>query len=190
MARIPYPDEGSLSGKVRAVLDQMPRKVGVTSMIAHSPALAVSFMQTVKDQFTALGLPDRDREVVILTVSTLAECEYEWIQHVELSEAVGISPAARQSIRSKDFGADTLTARDRLIITFVQEIVDKPRVHDEVFAEVRQVFTPREIVELIRVAGFYWSLARFLTVLDVDIDEPDGLESITAASRLDISLPH
>jgi alkylhydroperoxidase family enzyme len=186
MARIPYPDEGSLSGKVRAVLDQMPRRVGVTSMIAHSPALAVSCMQTVKDQFTALELPDRDREVVILTVATLAECEYEWIQHVELSEAVGISSTARQSIRSKDFGADTLTARERIIITFVQEIVDKPRVHDEVFAEVRQLFTPREIVELIRVAGFYWSLARFLTVLDIDIDEPDGLASITAASRLDI----
>ncbi|MDT5167959.1 MAG: hypothetical protein QOD02_1278, partial [Mycobacterium sp.] len=92
MARIPYPDEASLSSNVRAILDQMPRKVGVTSMIAHSPALAVSCMQTVKDQFTALALPDRDREVVILTVATLTACEYEWIQHVELAQAVGISP--------------------------------------------------------------------------------------------------
>src|SRR3984893_10462404 len=139
MARIPYPDEGSLSGKVRAVLDQMPRKVGVTSMIAYSPALAVSCMQTVKDQFTALELPDRDREVVILTVSTLAEYEYEWRHDDEVSEAVGISRSAPQSIRSKDFGLDTLTARERIIIKIVQEIVDKPRVRDEVFAEVREV---------------------------------------------------
>ena len=152
-------------------------------MIAHSPALAVSCMQTVKDQFTALELPDRDREVVILTVATLAECEYEWIQHVELSEAVGISSTARQSIRSKDFGADTLTARDRIIITFVQEIVDTPRVHDEVFAEVRQLFTPREIVELIFTIGYWGLVARLLETLEVDFDDMVGKVNVAAPTR-------
>ncbi|HTF54703.1 MAG TPA: carboxymuconolactone decarboxylase family protein [Pseudonocardia sp.] len=185
MARIPYPDEGSMSSEVRAVLDQMPRK-SVTNMAAHSPPLAVSLLEMAKAQFTALELSDRDRELTILTVATLVECEYEWIHHVAISEAVGLNAAAREAIRSRDFAAEALSARDHLIIKFVNEIVDKPRVPDERFAEVSETFSSREIVELIRVAGFYWSIGRFCTVLDIEIDEPDGLDSLKAVSQLDI----
>jgi alkylhydroperoxidase family enzyme len=185
MARIPYPDDESISGEIRAVLDQMPKKM-INNMLAHSPTLAVSFLQMAKAQFTGLELPDRDREVLILTIATLVECEYEWIQHGAISEAAGVTSALRESIRARDFKAETLNPRDRVIVEFVAEVVEKPRVSDKSFAEVRGMFTSRETVEMIELVGFYWSLGRFCTVLNIELDEPDGLDSIQAVSQFSI----
>jgi alkylhydroperoxidase family enzyme len=188
MARIPYPDKESLPSEVGAVLDQMPPSAPI-DMVAHSPAIALALLRTTQAQFTSLEVSERDREIVILTVATLTECEYEWTKHVAMSEAVGVSPAARESIRSRHFGADTLTRRDRLIITFVKDVIATPRVTDRVFAEVREAYTPRQIVELIRLVGFYWAFARFCTTLDVELDteEPGDLGAFSAVSHMDIS---
>ncbi|MFF4353649.1 hypothetical protein [Streptomyces sp. NPDC001530] len=52
-----------------------------------------------------------------------------------------------------------------------------PRVSDEVFAEARRFLSDRELVELLQVAGYYWSFGRIATGLNVEVtkvydDEP------------------
>jgi alkylhydroperoxidase family enzyme len=39
---------------------------------------------------------------------------------------------------------------------------------DEVFASARKFLSDREIVELLQVCGYYWTLSRLCTVLQVE----------------------
>ena len=76
MAHIPYPDLDAVPTELAHLLGNMPRHAPI-DMLAHSPALAASFLRLAQAQFTALELPVRSREVLILTVAVLTECEYE-----------------------------------------------------------------------------------------------------------------
>ena len=57
-----------------------------------------------------------------------------------------------------------------------------PRVSDELFERVRAQFSDREIVELLFAIGDYLMLARVMTILDVDLDQPAADGSIVPAT--------
>ncbi len=81
----------------------------------------------------------------------------------------GCSRSVREAIHRLDFHDPALSAYDRAVTRFVAELVARPRVGEDVFAAVRENLTEREIVEVLQVAGFYWSFGRVCTVLDVEI---------------------
>jgi alkylhydroperoxidase family enzyme len=183
MARIPYPEPGSIPTEVSSVLSQMPEHPS-TKMLSHAHSLTVPFLRLLQAHYIGVSLPPRDRELAILTVASLGECEIEWTQHVGISESVGVSSEACKAIRSRDYESAGLGERDRLIIRFVKETLEKPRVSDGVFSEVCKTLSPRETAELLVVTGTYWSFGRFCTVLDIDIVEPNGVASLQAMSQL------
>jgi len=56
---------------------------------------------------------------------------------------------------------------------------------DEVFATTRRHLTDRQIVEVLQLVGFYWGVGRMSTILELELDMPEGLESITAVATMD-----
>jgi alkylhydroperoxidase family enzyme len=56
---------------------------------------------------------------------------------------------------------------------------------DEAFAATRRYLSDRQIVEVLQLVGFYWGVARMSTVLELELDIPEGLESITAVATMD-----
>jgi len=56
---------------------------------------------------------------------------------------------------------------------------------DEAFATTRRYLTDRQIVEVLQLVGFYWGVARMSTLLELELDIPEGLESITAVATMD-----
>jgi alkylhydroperoxidase family enzyme len=183
MAHIPYPDLDAAPAELAHLLGNMPRHAPI-DMLAHSPALAASFLRLAQAQFTGLELPVRSREVLILTVAVSTECEYEYVQHIAMSEAAGVDPGTREALRRGEFDAPAISADDRLIVSLVRETVASPRLSDALMAELRIRHSPRQIVEMLQLVGFYWSLARFCTVLNIEIDEAKDLTSIDAVSNL------
>jgi AhpD family alkylhydroperoxidase len=156
----------------------------VSTMFTHSPAIARGRIILAKAQFGSIALEARDREVVTLTVASLCDCEYEWVQHEAPAQAAGVSAEARAAIKCKDFESTDLAPRDSLVARFASETIAHPRVGERLFAEVREMFSPRQIVEMVQITGFYFALARFCTGLDIEIDEPHGLTSIQAVAGL------
>ncbi|HLQ53704.1 MAG TPA: hypothetical protein VK162_05455 [Streptosporangiaceae bacterium] len=86
------------------------------------------FLLQGQAQFTSLALPARTRELVILITASAAECDYEFIQHVPISEAEGVQPSVREAIHRLDFHDPALSAYDRAMTRFVAELVARPRV--------------------------------------------------------------
>jgi hypothetical protein len=66
----------------------------------------------------------------------------------------------------------------------VAAVIASPSVPEEVFEPVRSLYNDREIVEIMQVVGFYWSLGRFLTVLDIEIAIPAGTANFDAVVKL------
>jgi alkylhydroperoxidase family enzyme len=183
MARIPYPDPASVPPEMDALLRQIPRH-GPVDMLSHTPALGRLFLMQGQALITSIELSARHREIIILTVAALTECDYEFTQHVPISEAAGVDSPTREAIRAGEFTSADLSEDDRALIAFIKEIAERPRASDQTFQRIRPLFADREIVEIIQIVGAYWSFARLCTTLDIEIQEAADLRSAQALEHL------
>ena len=183
MAKIPFPSRGDVPADLSVMLEQMPAMAPV-DMLAHSPALARQFLLLARAQFTTLELTARHREILILTVAGHVECEYEYQQHIPISQDAGVSPTLREAIWTGRPDTDGIDSQDHALIEFVRDVLLSPSVPEPIMAAIQSHFSARAIVEILHLTGFYWGFGRLCTVLDIEIETPDGLTSINAVANL------
>jgi alkylhydroperoxidase family enzyme len=182
MARLPYPARDAMPIDIADLLNGLPRS-NITEMLAQAQSLIGPFLRTAQATLTSLDLSDRQRELVILAVSGLVECDYEFAQHVPMFEAVGIDADLRDRIRGGDFDAPD-DPGDRALLAFVAAVFRAPRISDELFAATRRHLSARQIVEVLQLSGIYWGIGRVCTVLELEIDIPDDLGRFAAVSAM------
>ena len=173
VARIQPVDPGATPDKVREALDNLP-PLNIFRTLAHAETAFRPFLRFGGAVLGRMQLDPVVRELVILVVAREAEAEYEWIQHVAIAKAVGASDAQIEALRAGDDAADAFDDAQGAAIELAAAVVRGPRVPDELFERVRSQFGEREVVELLLAIGDYWMLARVMTVLEVDLDEPAG----------------
>lgn len=114
-------------------------------------------------------LPRRETELVILRVAHMRRCDYEWAHHQRLARRAGLSPADIDRVRGPVDAAEW-SARDRALLSAVDELLTYRDVSDASFAQVRQHLDDRRIVEFLLLVGHYDMLATTLTTLRVHPD--------------------
>jgi hypothetical protein len=119
---------------------------------------------------------------------TRTKAEYEFVQHVPISQAADVDPAIREAIHRQELDSALLSAHDRAVVAFTAAVVNSPFVADDVFAPVHAELSAREIVEALQVIGFYWAFGRVATVLQVEI-EPDHGTAVVQASASEKCAP-
>ncbi|MET7670525.1 carboxymuconolactone decarboxylase family protein [Micromonospora luteifusca] len=177
MPRLADPDPNVVPADVRDFLSALPPDPMV-KMLTHSVGTVELFVQQARAQFSALELPARSRELVILTVAEYTECEFVAAQHRPMSEAAGVDQRTREIIGARDLDNPDLSAYDRTLIRFTADVVRSPRVSDDLFDQVRHILSEREIVEVLQVIGYYWSFGRVATVLNVELTKVYGDEPL------------
>jgi len=176
MPRLADPDPASIPEDVREFLASLPPDPMV-KMLSHSADTVKPFVQLAKAQFTALELPARLRELVILTVAEYTASTFVAAQHDPIALAAGVGERTRQLIRDRQLDSPELSPADRALICLTAQVVQRPRVSDETFQQARKFLTDRELVEVLQVTGYYWTFGRISTVLYVEVinvygDEP------------------
>jgi len=175
--RLNDPNAATFPEEVRDFLTALPPDPMV-KMLSHSAGTVKPFIELAKAQFTALQLPARSRELVILTVAEYTESTFVAAQHNPMSQAAGVGEGTRQLIRSRQLDDAELSPQDSALLRFTAEIVQRPRIADDVFDTVRQFLSERELVEVLQVIGYYWTFGRISTVLDVEVTKIYGDEPI------------
>jgi alkylhydroperoxidase family enzyme len=165
------PDPAGVPPDVREYLQGFPPDP-LVRMLTHSVATVKPFIEQAMAQFSGLELPARSRELVILTVAELAECEFVRAQHEPIAAKAGVEPRVSELIRRREFAE--LTPADRVLVEFTAAVLAGPRVRDELFGRLRDVLTERETVEALQVCGYYWSFCRVCTVLEVELTKVYG----------------
>jgi alkylhydroperoxidase family enzyme len=75
---------------------------------------------------------------------------------------------------SNDGGSGLFSGAQQATIELASAVVHGPRISDELYDCIRAQFSEREVVELLLAIGDYLMLARVMTVLEIDLDEPAG----------------
>jgi alkylhydroperoxidase family enzyme len=177
MPRLTDPDPASFPEEVREFLTSLPPDPMV-KMLSHSAGTVKPFIQLARAQFTSLELPPRSRELVILTVAEYTGSTFVVAQHNPMSQAAGVEERTRQLIRDRQLDSPELSPSDRALLRFTAEVVQRPSVSGEIFEQAREFLTDRELVEVLQVAGYYWTFSRISTVLDVEVTKVYGGEPV------------
>ncbi|MEV6377706.1 carboxymuconolactone decarboxylase family protein [Micromonospora musae] len=179
MPRLSDPDPKNIPDEVRELLSTLPPDP-LVKMLSHSTGTVKPFIQFARTLFSQLELSDRSRELVILTVAAQTDCEFEAAQHQPMAAAAGVPERVREIIAAREVESAELSPYDRALIRFTAEVVQHPRVPDDLFDEVRQFLNERELVEVLQVIGYYWAFGRVCTVLDVELTKVYADDTVLA----------
>ncbi|MCJ1298860.1 hypothetical protein MMC08_001651 [Hypocenomyce scalaris] len=162
--------------------------------LLHSPPVASgwnSFLGAIRTQTT---LADDIREIAICRVAVLNEAGYEWMHHAPLMEKGGVGRQGVESVRSVglgEMGVDAgLDERQVAVVRYADAMTVGCVVPDEVFAEVRRLFSEREVVEITATVAAYNCVSRFLVALDVGEKNGKGVGGEEGKEERKAALKH
>jgi AhpD family alkylhydroperoxidase len=115
-------------------------------------------------------LPRRDAELVILRVSVLCDCPYEWAHHERIALRFGLTRADVERVRG---GAEPggWSERQQAILRAVDELHKTRTLADASWEALRAVgLSQTDLIELPMLVGHYEMLAMTLNALRVPPD--------------------
>jgi alkylhydroperoxidase family enzyme len=180
MARIPFPERESLSPDTQRALASLP-DLGIFRLLSLADDAFPKFIALTGGLWTNAELSPRRRELVILLVARLLNCEYEWFQHIEVARICEISDdeiAAIDALELASFSDD-----EQAILQLAQITLERGRPSDEQLAAARAALSDREVVELQLVVAIYSGLAAVMAGLDLELDERSGAHDLTRDER-------
>jgi alkylhydroperoxidase family enzyme len=63
-------------------------------------------------------------------------------------------------------------------LALADAVLESPTVPDTLLDQMKMVFSPRELVELLLLVGWYWAVGRFMTTLGLEVDQALGTQAL------------
>jgi len=127
----------------------------ITTML-HHPALARPWLSYNNVLLWSPALDPRLRELMVLRVAHRTRSEYEWVQHVKLSERYGVTSDDVEAVRT---GLDRWTPLERDLLAATDQLIDGYRIDDDTWGRLADQLDERQLVEVVFVVGTYTCLA-------------------------------
>jgi alkylhydroperoxidase family enzyme len=154
---------------LREQFDKLASGSGILNlhrMMAHAPAL----MQASGDMAVAFrrhtDLPRSLAELAILRAAQVIDSDYVFARHLRLARDSGVTEQQLNELKAWPTSA-AFTPAQKAALGFADKVAQMLPVEDGAFAELRRDYSPREIVELTMLIGFYVSTAIFIKALAV-----------------------
>ena len=116
------------------------------------------------------------------------------MHHAPLMEKGGVGRQGVESVRSVglgEMGVDAgLDERQVAVVRYADAMTVGCVVPDEVFAEVRRLFSEREVVEITATVAAYNCVSRFLVALDVGEKNGKGVGGEEGKEERKAALKH
>ncbi|WP_338748052.1 carboxymuconolactone decarboxylase family protein [Janibacter alittae] len=174
-ARIPPGDLASL-GPIRWGLSRAAGKVtgtqppAIFTTLGRTKGLFTGWLHFAARLMPFGSLARRESEMVILTVATERQCEYEREHHRLLGSRAGLTGTEIEGILADEV-VGSLSPRERVLRESAQVLVRTKDLDDEQWAALRRMTTKREAIELLLLVGHYDMLATTLTTLRMEPDQ-------------------
>lgn len=180
MARIPYVDPATAPQHVRELLEQLPASLNIFRVMAHAES---SFRPLMRLGAAILGrqkLSGALRELAILRVAKLSAAPYEWVQHVPIALAAGVTRDQVDALERGNAAAACFSETEQIFLRFTDEVVRDVGASDATFAAMAERFSTQEIVEAVLAIGFYMTMARLMQTTGIDLEPDAGTKIIDA----------
>src|SRR5262245_29961195 len=170
MPRLPIPsDSEDFSDETRAAVRhiQKTRKSmpPPSSYLAYAGRPGALLSDLVDHMRYHTSLTGAETELAICTAARAANADYIWDAHVRLGLQAG---TREEALRAIDTGGPLhdLTPDEALIIRFGRELLQAPRVTDEIFHAVRARYGEKGLLELTALMGVYLMNATILRAME------------------------
>lgn len=163
MPRINIPQPNKLNDLQKVQYSRFPANLTLGLLVT---SCSTQGYLTLGASFPAGKLNNKDREMIIMRVGSLSSSPYERMQHYPLALKAGWTEKEISLIES-----GTLKfPREAVILKFVEECLEKVKVSEETFQQVREIYDDTQIAELTLLIGHYMMTARFLETLEITLD--------------------
>lgn len=142
----------------------------VYASIGNNPEILQGLRTFLGAIWSASGLSDRQRELGILAVAEEIGSEYEWQQHVNIGQKLGLDA---DEITAVPTGAtDPFTDEELALMEYARAVVNG-EVSDDVHALVAERFDDETVVGVAAAAAGYLTFGRLIHALGVEIEAGD-----------------
>jgi 4-carboxymuconolactone decarboxylase len=172
MALISYPDADELDPRAREVLDRLPVRINLFSMLANAPAMMAPALGLGRAILTAGELDPVLRELAILATAQRTGTEYEWVQHEAIGRRAGVSDDQLAALAAGECTGPAFDARESLALQLVAGVLDSGTPEAELVTRADAELGRAELLELLLVAGYYAMLGGLMRTVRLDVDAP------------------
>ena len=183
MARIAYVEKDQAPQEVTEVFTRMETR-GATignlwKIAAHSPSTLLHFIRMGNTLLSRTRLNPKLREMAIVRVAEILDCEYERRAHTMFGKEVGMTDEQVRTIKDWE-NSSAFSEIERAVLRFTDEVAKNARVKDETFSDLARHLDEGMMVELAQTVGYYGMLARILLPFEVDLND----EMPTSSSQI------
>jgi alkylhydroperoxidase family enzyme len=156
---------------------------GIFTTLAKHRRLYVPWLAFASAFMAVSDLRRADVELVILRTAWNTGSWYEWAQHVALGRRAGLPIGLIERVPGGATGpdADRFAARQRLLMTAVDELHDRRVISDTTWSALSAELSERQLIELCLLVGHYEMVAMTLNSLGVE-PEASALRRLKGAA--------
>jgi len=174
MPRLPYVTDAEAGDTALVSAIRTRRGGGLLNLdrqLLHSPPFAQGWNALLGAVRTQLTVDARLRELAMCVVAVINGAEYEYIHHAPLFVAAGGTQEQVEAVHRMETETIDPALFDELgnaTIALARQMTELVEVDEATFAQLREVLSPQEIVELVGVVATYNMVSRFLVALHVE----------------------
>lgn len=135
----------------------------------HAPRIFLAWLPFASQLMPYGSLTRRQTELVILRVAWRTRCRYEWVQHVQIGRAAGLSD--EDILRVTDTpGGMGWTSLEAALLQAVDDVVDTGIVGSATWTSLASALSKRKLTEAVMLIGHYCMLASVIDSLGVEVE--------------------
>jgi AhpD family alkylhydroperoxidase len=159
------------AAKVFALIRERGGRIpNIYRALANSPRLLRAWTDLAWPLRSAPKTPRELRELAILRVAALTECQYEAFHHRELGRRAGLTAAQLDAVGSWR-GSEVFDDLHRSVLELTDEMIGHDRPTTATLHVLRKYFDDEQLVELVLTIAFYRAVAMTISTLAVPLDE-------------------
>jgi 4-carboxymuconolactone decarboxylase len=189
MARVKLIQKEQAPPEIKELFQQIEsngaRIINFYKVLANSPHVARNAIRLGNSLIGRTTLSPKLRELTIMRIAKLCDCEYEWVQHTPVALQSGVSRAQLDAIGSwKE--SNNFDEEERAILQYVDEVAQNVKVADATFEALNKYLNEQNIVEVTLAIGWWGMLARLFVPLEVEVDERSAGSAADLIGRRDM----
>jgi 4-carboxymuconolactone decarboxylase len=173
--RLPLPNREDLDDAGKKAYDRGTTP-GATIAGLQGPAGVQLFSPKTAAHVAALnkylrfeaGFTPHIREVAILATAREMDSQFEWVAHEPEALKEGVPQATVDAIKYRR-STDGLDPTDALVIELGRQLWRDHKVKPETFANLKAIFGPGKLIELVMLMGNYAGTAALLAAVDMQL---------------------
>jgi alkylhydroperoxidase family enzyme len=137
----------------------------------NNPAVLRASRTFSNTLWTEGGFDAATRELIILRTARVRDSIYEWQQHAPIGLAAGLTRAQITALGAWQQSAE-FSDPERAVLAYVDAVAGMAAVPGELVTNLRAHYPDATVVGITMICGFYIAMARFMTALDIELEDP------------------